>query len=158
MALEDRLRYTTENCSIARSLDILGEKWTLLILREAFYGLRRFDEFARILGCGRAVLTGRLHTLVDEAILERAPYQQPGSRSRFEYRLTDKGHEIFPVLMALLEWGDRWTADPAGPAVDITHRGCGQPVSLTMTCAADHGPLTVRDIEAKPGPGARPTA
>jgi len=157
MALEDRLRYSTENCSIARTLGIVGEKWTLLVVREAFYGLRRFDEFARILACGRAVLTTRLRTLVDEEILERTPYQQRGARSRSEYGLTEKGRELFPVLMALLAWGDRWAADPAGPAVEIAHRGCGEPVSVTMNCAVDHGLLTVRDIEARPGPGARPT-
>ena len=157
MALEDRLRYSTENCSIARTLGIVGEKWTLLVAREAFYGLHRFDEFARVLGCGRAVLTVRLRTLVGEEILERTPYQQPGTRSRIEYHLTEKGSELFPVLMALLQWGDRWAADAAGPAVEITHRGCREPVSMTMTCAADHGPLTAGDIKPRPGPGARPT-
>ena len=109
-----------------------------------------------MLGCGRAVLTARLRTLVDEEILDRTPYQLPGARARLEYRLTEKGQELFPVLMALLAWGDRWAADPAGPAVQITHRGCGEPVSVTMNCAVDHGLLTVRDIEARPGPGARP--
>jgi DNA-binding HxlR family transcriptional regulator len=156
MSIEDRLRYSTENCSIARTLGVVGEKWTLLVLREAFYGIRRFDEIARILGCGRAVLTARLRTLVDEGVLERVPYRPPGERSRFEYRLTQKGSELFPVLMALLQWGDRWAVDAAGPAVELTHRGCSEHVSLTIRCDVHRGELAAADVAARPGPGARP--
>ncbi len=154
----DRFSYNAENCSIARTLDIVGEKWTLLVLREAFYGLRRFDDFARALGCGRAVLSVRLHTLVEAALLKRVAYQQPGARSRFEYRLTEKGRDLFPALVALLQWGDCWTADPEGPAVEMTHNHCGHQVGVALMCAADHGPLTVRDVRAAPGPGARRSA
>lgn len=150
----DRLSYTAENCSIRRSLDIVGERWTLLVLREAFYGVRRFDDFVRILGCPRDALSTRLSTLVDEGIMRREPYREPGRRVRHEYRLTEKGLELFPALLALMEWGDRWTADPSGPAVELTHRGCGAPMTVTMGCADGHGHLSVRDVAARPGPGA----
>jgi DNA-binding HxlR family transcriptional regulator len=151
----DRFRYSADNCSIHRTLDIVGERWSLLVLREAFYGVRRFDDFVRLLGCPRDVLSARLKTLVDEEILSRQPYREPGKRARSEYRLTPKGLELFPALLALLQWGDRWTADAAGPAVVLTHRACGEPLTMTMGCAAGHGPLTVRDVDAQPGPGAK---
>jgi len=151
----DRFRYSADNCSIHRTLDIVGERWSLLVLREAFYGVRRFDDFVRALGCPRDVLSARLKTLVDEEILTRQPYREPGKRARGEYRLTPKGLELFPALLALLQWGDRWTADAAGPAVRLTHRDCGEPLTMTMGCTAGHGPLTVRDVDAQPGPGAK---
>ncbi|MDO8612376.1 MAG: helix-turn-helix domain-containing protein [Dehalococcoidia bacterium] len=105
-----------------------------------------------------AILSARLKTLAKEGILHRTPYLEPGTRARAEYRLTDKGRELFPALLALMEWGDRWTADLEGPAVEITHNDCGQRVGLSMTCAADHARLSVRDIRATPGPGARRSA
>lgn len=154
----DRFLYSAENCSIRRTLDIVGERWTLLVLRESFYGVRRFDDFVRAIGCPRDVLSARLKTLVDEDILKRQPYHEAGKRTRSEYRLTEKGLELFPALLALLEWGDRWTADPSGPAVELSHRGCGQPLTMTMGCAAGHGPLSARDVQARPGPGARRVA
>jgi DNA-binding HxlR family transcriptional regulator len=154
----DRFRYSAENCSIHRTLDIVGEKWTLLVLREAFYGARRFSDFQRALGCARNILSARLRTLVDEGILSRHPYREPGSRRRDEYRLTDKGLELFPALIALMQWGDRWTADPAGPAAEVCHRDCGQPVSVELRCAAGDGPLSARDTQAVPGPGAKAAA
>jgi DNA-binding HxlR family transcriptional regulator len=154
----DRLSYTADNCSIRRTLDIVGERWTLLVLREAFYGVRRFEDFVRTIGCPRDVLSARLKTLVQEDILQRQPYREAGSRTRSEYRLTEKGLELFPALLALLQWGDRWTADPSGPAVELSHRGCGSPFTITMGCAAGHGPLTIREVQARPGPGARRAA
>ena len=154
----DRLRYSAENCSVTRTLEVIGEKWTLLVLREAFFGVRRFDDFQRIIGCARNVLSARLATLVDQGILRREPYREPGSRRRYEYRLTGKGRELFPVLIALMQWGDRWESDPAGPPVELRHDGCDQPVEVTLTCAAGHGPLAVRDARAAPGPGARMVA
>lgn len=154
----DRFSYSTENCSIHRSLDIVGERWTLLVLREAFYGVRRFEDFVRALGCPRDALSARLNTLVQEGIMRREPYREPGRRARNEYRLTEKGLELFPALLALLQWGDRWTADESGPAVELTHRGCGEPLTMTMGCAGGHGPLTAREVQARPGPGARKVA
>ena len=151
----DRFSYSTENCSIRRTLDIVGERWTLLVLREAFYGVHRFDDFVRALGCPRDLLSARLATLVDEGILKREPYREPGRRAHDEYRLTEKGVELFPALLALLQWGDRWTADPSGPAAALTHRGCGAPLALTMSCSVGHDSLTARDVDVRPGPGAR---
>jgi DNA-binding HxlR family transcriptional regulator len=150
----DRFRYSAENCSIGRTLDVVGEKWTLLVMREAFYGLRRFDEFHRVLGCARNLLSERLKTLVAEGILSQHPYQEPGRRARFEYRLTDKGLDLFPALLALMQWGDRWAADPAGPAVEVHHRDCGQPVHVELRCGDGHGPLSPRQAQPTPGPGA----
>jgi DNA-binding HxlR family transcriptional regulator len=151
----ERLVYSTANCSVKRTLDVIGEKWTLLVLREAFFGVRRFEDFQRILGCASNILSARLATLVDQGVMRREPYQDPGTRPRYEYRLTESGIELFPILVALTQWGDRWTADPEGPAVDILHRDCEEPVSVTITCAAGHGPLTARDTRGVPGPGAR---
>jgi DNA-binding HxlR family transcriptional regulator len=150
----DRFRYSAANCSIARTLGIVGEKWTLLVLREAFYGLRRFDDFHSALGCARNLLATRLKTLVANGLLEREPYQDDRGRGRYEYRLTDKGRDLYPVLAALMQWGDRWAADESGPAVQIMHRDCGEPVAVQLICDAGHGPLDRRDIEATPGPGA----
>jgi len=152
----DRMAYSAENCSIRRTLDVVGEKWTLLVLREAFYGLRRFDDFHRAIGCARNILSARLATLVEHGILQRARYQEPGSRPRAEYHLTDKGRELFPALIALLQWGDRRTADPEGAAVELRHDGCGAPIIAELRCTANHGPLTERETTPEPGPGAIP--
>jgi DNA-binding HxlR family transcriptional regulator len=150
-----RSAYSAENCSIARTLEVVGEKWTLLVLREAFYGTRRFDDFQRAIGCARNLLSARLSTLVEHGILRREPYHEPGSRPRAEYRLTEKGVDLFPVLVALLQWGDRWAADPEGPPVEVRHADCGEPVEVELRCAAGHGSLTARDARPVPGPGAR---
>jgi DNA-binding HxlR family transcriptional regulator len=150
----DRFRYSAANCSIARTLGVVGEKWTLLILREAFYGVRRFDDFHRALGCARNLLAARLKTLVAHGLLERVGYTDERGRGRHEYKLTDKGLDLFPAVVALMQWGDRWTADEAGPAVQLSHHDCGEPVTVQLTCAMGHAPLGARDTEARPGPGA----
>jgi DNA-binding HxlR family transcriptional regulator len=154
----NRFGYSTENCSIRRTLDIVGERWTLLVLREAFSGVRRFEDFVRALGCPRDVLSARLRTLVEEGILRRESYREEGTRAREQYRLTEKGLELFPALLALLQWGDRWTADPVGPSVELTHRNCGAPLAMTMECERGHRPLVAREVLASPGPGARKVA
>lgn len=153
----DMLGYNRENCSIARSLGILGEKWTLLVLREAFFGLRRFEDFLRALGCPRNVLSARLRTLVLEGVLVTEAYREPGRRTRNEYRLTEKGAELFPVLLALMEWGDRWLA-PSGPPALARHRGCGERVHVQLRCVAGHDALSAADVEPALGPGARAPA
>jgi DNA-binding HxlR family transcriptional regulator len=152
---EDRFHYVSDNCSIQRTLAIVGEKWTLLVLREAFYGVRRFEDFARAVGCARNVLSTRLSTLVEHGILDRAPYREPGSRPRDEYRLTEKGLDLFPALIALMQWGDRWTADAAGPPVEVLHRGCENQVRAILTCDEGHGPVEARDTRVVAGPGAK---
>jgi len=144
--------YDDQNCSIARSLEVVGERWSMLIVRDAFLGIRRFDDFQRSLGVSRAVLSNRLDRLVAEGILERHRYQE--HPERHEYRLTDKGRDLWPVTMALLGWGDRYYADH-GPPKTFFHRECGGEVTDRRTCAKCGAELTVRDVEARPGPGAR---
>ena len=119
----ERTSYQASNCSIARTLQVFGEKWTLLIIRESFYGATRFEQFHRVLQCPRNLLSERLTLLVDEGILERSEYREPGSRARNEYRLTDQGRELVPILLALMHWGDRHKADPEGPPVVARHAG-----------------------------------
>jgi DNA-binding HxlR family transcriptional regulator len=153
--LPGRFLYDLENCSIRRVLDLLGEKWTLLVLREAVYGVRRFDDFARALGCGRGVLSDRLKTLTDAGILARATYQEENQRARAEYHLTEKGRGLFPAILALSQWGDRWMPPPEGPAARVTHRKSGRPVTVVMTSDAKVDVLTMGDIEIAPGPGAK---
>jgi DNA-binding HxlR family transcriptional regulator len=119
--------------------------------------VRRFDEFAENVGCGRAILSQRLKKLSGEGILAPTPYREPGQRQRVEYRLTQKGLDLYPALLALMQWGDRHAADAGGPPVALTHRGgCGAPIALALTCERGHGPLTARDVHVAPGPGARP--
>jgi DNA-binding HxlR family transcriptional regulator len=153
----DRDRYSAENCSVKRTLDVVGEKWTLLVLREAFYGARRFEQFHRHIGCARNLLSERLNTLVEAGVMRRVPYQEPGQRERHEYRLTEKGLDLLPAIVALMQWGDRWQADPDGPPVEITHRDCGHRIELALRCSQDHTAVTARDTQPRPGPGARRT-
>jgi DNA-binding HxlR family transcriptional regulator len=153
---DSRDSYSAENCSVKRALDVVGEKWTLLVLREAFYGARRFEQFQAHVGCARNLLSERLNTLVEAGVMRRVPYREPGQRERHEYRLTDKGLDLLPAVIALMEWGDRWAADPDGAAVEITHRDCGHRVELALRCSNDGVPLTPRDLQPRPGPGARP--
>src|SRR3954453_8917725 len=133
-----REEHDDSNCSIARTLAVLGDRWTLLVLREAFNGVRRFEELQRRLGIARDVLTVRLNRLVEEGVLARAPYREPGRRERFEYRLTAKGIDAYPVLVSLMAWGDRHKADAAGPAVELEHRDCGALVHAELRCEAGH--------------------
>jgi len=136
-------------CSVAGTLAVVGEKWSLLVLREAFLGVRRFADFQRILGAPRAVLTDRLATLVEQGILRRVPYQADGERQRHEYRLTPRGIDLYPTLVALMEWGDRYLGDGTGP-LELTHRECGAPVHLTLTCEAGHSLAGARDVRPVP--------
>jgi DNA-binding HxlR family transcriptional regulator len=157
MPSRDRDDYDDANCSIARTLAVFGDRWTLLVLREAFNGVRRFEELQRRLGVARDVLTVRLRRLVDEGVLERVPYREPGRRSRFEYRLTPKGVDVYPILVALMAWGDRHKADDAGAPVELVHRDCGAPVHGELRCADGHA-VGPRDVRPRPGPGARRAA
>jgi DNA-binding HxlR family transcriptional regulator len=150
------LAYSTQNCSIQRTLDVIGEKWTILVLREAFNGVRRFDQIRDHVGMSDPVLADRLRKLVRAGVLEVSPYREPGRRTRQEYRLTKKGLELYPVMIALLRWGDRYCADPAGPSVLVTHRGCDEPVETVVECAAGHRLNSPRAGRAIPGPGAQP--
>ncbi|HEV2778185.1 MAG TPA: helix-turn-helix domain-containing protein [Actinophytocola sp.] len=144
------LRYRPEDCSIARSLEVLGERWTILVLREAFSGVRRFDDIQQNTGAPRQVLSQRLAHLVEHGILRRVPYQEPGQRQRHEYRLTEKGLDLYPVLVGLLHWGDKYLADEGGPSVRLTHKDCGAPVRVTMLCADGHEIGSAREVRPVP--------
>jgi DNA-binding HxlR family transcriptional regulator len=150
-----RFGWSTANCSIRGALEVVGEKWSLLVLREAYSGVRRFDDFHRAIGCPRNLLGERLGKLVDEGLLERVPYREPGQRTRHEYRLTAKGEELRPALVALMQWGDRWTADADGPPAVVRHRDCGAQVRAVLVCEAGHDALGAKELVAVPGPGAR---
>src|SRR3954469_10736464 len=136
-------------CSVAGTLAVVGEKWSLLVLREAFFGVRRFADFQRVLGAPRAVLTDRLGTLVDQGILRRVPYQAEGERQRHEYRLTQKGIDLYPTLVALMQWGDRYLADGDVP-VELEHKDCGSTVRLALVCDAGHELSGAREVRAVP--------
>jgi DNA-binding HxlR family transcriptional regulator len=152
--MEDRSMYETGNCSIARTLEVVGEKWTPLILREAFFGAERFQDFHHVLQCPRSLLAARLDALVEFGVFERVPYKEPGSRTRHRYVLTPKGRDLVPLLLALLQWGDKHRADPAGPPVLALHQECGAPIRLHVSCANGHADLGADAIMAEPGPGA----
>lgn len=147
------LTYRTDNCSIARALALVGEKWTFLVLREAFNGVRRFDDIRTRTGAPRQVLSNRLAELVDAGLLRRAPYREPGQRQRYEYRLTAMGLDLYPVLVSLLEWGDRYLAG-GGPPVLLTHRDCGELVGVALRCEAGHVIDSAREVRPVAGPGA----
>ncbi|MFC9999933.1 winged helix-turn-helix transcriptional regulator [Nocardia sp. NPDC127526] len=139
------------NCSVAATLAVVGEQWALLALREVFLGVRRFDAIQEATGAPRAVLVKRLKSLVEAGVLERRDYREPGSRIRQEYRLTEAGRELQPVLTALMQWGDKHLAGPAGPPLAVTHSGCGAPVRATLCCANGHQLAdTGRELTATP--------
>ncbi|MEW2166076.1 helix-turn-helix domain-containing protein [Streptomyces sp. NPDC007084] len=149
---------STENCTVRRTLDLIGEKWSMLVLRDAMNGVRRFDDFRRHVGLSESVLSDRLRKLVAAGILDTVPYSEPGSRTRHEYRLTRKGWELWPAMIALKQWGDRYTADPEGPPLEVLHKGCGDEVRAVVVCGADHGELTPPQARTRPGPSAKRAA
>jgi DNA-binding HxlR family transcriptional regulator len=137
-------------CSIARSLAILGDRWTLMVLRQSFAGVKRFDEFQRTLGIARNVLAERLQRLVGEGILERRQYQD--RPARHEYKLTAKGRDLYPVIVSLMEWGDRYNA-PDGPPLVLVHKRCGHETTPHFVCSECGEPIDPREMTPKPGPG-----
>ena len=143
--------YPGQVCSIAKALEVVGERWTLLIVRDVMAGSRRFDELQKGLGVARNVLANRLQRMVDEDILERRPYQ--ANPERFEYFLTEKGLDLWPALVALLGWGDRHTPYPDGPPIVILHKECGGRVTDRGVCGDCGEVLHARDAKALPGPG-----
>ncbi|MHA3702131.1 winged helix-turn-helix transcriptional regulator [Jatrophihabitans sp. YIM 134969] len=138
-------------CSIARTLDVIGEPWSPLILRDVYVGFTRFEQLQADLGISRKVLTERLHHLVDHGVLERRPYD---ARPRYEYVLTEKGMQLFDVLMVMVGWGDRWLAGGAGPPVLYRHHTCGQISRAELRCAHCGEPMHGDTIDVLPGPGA----
>lgn len=138
------------NCALAQTLDVIGERWTLLILRDAFFGTKRFEQFQRSLGIARNILSTRLNRLVDEGILER----RPSDDSRHEYVLTDKGLDLQPVLLAMTHWGDRHRPNPKGARIVFVERATGEPIAPMSVRSRDGRVLKAWDIKATPGPGA----
>jgi DNA-binding HxlR family transcriptional regulator len=139
--------YDTQVCSAARTLETVGERWTLLIVRDALLGVRRFEDFQRSLGVARNVLTDRLTRLVEEGVLEKRAYSE--KPLRHEYRLTQKGRDLWPVVHALVTWGDRYSA-PEGPPRRFVHRDCGGVVSERRTCERCGAELELGDVLAEP--------
>jgi DNA-binding HxlR family transcriptional regulator len=146
-----RTPFATWPCSIARTVDLLGDWWTPLVLREAFYGTKRFDDFHRVLGIGRNILTQRLNRLVEEGIFDRVPYQE--RPPRYEYVLTAKGRDLFPVLAAINSWGDRWLAADAGVPVILHHATCDHDSSAVVVCSHCRDQLALEDVQVRLGPG-----
>lgn len=136
-ALEPRDGWTADRCPMAHALDVVRNRSSFLVLREAFYGATRFEEFVDRTGLSEPVAAARLRELTGEGLLEREPYQEPGQRTRRLYRLTEKGSDLLPVLVALMQWGDKWVL-PGGARVEIRHRDCGAPVRAELRCEHDH--------------------
>jgi DNA-binding HxlR family transcriptional regulator len=133
--LDPRQGWVASNCPVAAALEVVGTRSALLILREAFYGITRFDDFTRLVGLSDASTAARLSELVGAGLLERRPYKEEGRRTRMGYHLTEMGADFFPAFVALMQWGSRWL----GPSrVELRHRGCGAPVGAQVRCAEGH--------------------
>lgn len=138
------------HCSVAQCLEVVGEWWSMLIVRDVFLGVNRFDDIQERLGISRNILSRRLSALVDAGVLTKVPYST--HPPRFEYRLTQKGVDLWPVLTAMRQWGDQYAA-PDGPPLMIRHKGCGEVADAVMVCSACGDPLRAQDVRAIPGPG-----
>jgi DNA-binding HxlR family transcriptional regulator len=147
----ERKSFAGMHCSVAQCLEVVGEWWSMLIVRDVFLGVRRFDDFQERLGISRNILNQRLHRLVETGVLEKVPYSE--HPPRYEYRLTGKGRDLWPVLTAMRQWGDRYAA-PAGPPLQVVHEGCGRIAEMVPTCSVCGDPVGPRDARAVPGPGA----
>ena len=147
--------YDSDTCSIARTVALVGDRWTLLVLRDVVNGVGRFDELAGHLGIARNILSGRLARLEEAGLVERTAYREPGARERHAYRLTGPGRELVPILLAFMAWGDRHLAGPEGPPAVVRHADCGAPIKVSLTCEDGHelGPRPRLAVE--PGPGSR---
>jgi DNA-binding HxlR family transcriptional regulator len=150
--LADRDSWSMANCSIARTFEIIGRGSSILVLREAFLGARRFEEFARRVDVGEPAIAARLKELTAAGLLERAPYREAGQRTRYEYRLTEKGRALLPVIAALRDWGDTWAAGPEGPPLRSVHGGCDAPVRARLVCEAGHD-VAPGEVRMVAGPG-----
>jgi DNA-binding HxlR family transcriptional regulator len=139
------------NCSLAQTLDVIGERWTLLVLRDAFFGAKRFEQLQKSLGIARNILTARLNRLVEEEILDKRAVEA----GRFEYVLTAKGLALQPVLLAMTHWGDKYKPNPLGRRIVFVDRETGKPIQPMTVRAADGRVLAPREVKAKPGPGLR---
>jgi DNA-binding HxlR family transcriptional regulator len=147
--LSDRSAWSPHGrCSIGRAMEVVGTRSAMLLMREAFYGTRRFDDFATRVGITEAVAAKRLRDLVDAGLLERTPYQEPGQRTRHEYRLTEMGRDLAPAALALMQWGDRYLAGEDGAPLRLRHADCGAAVEVQVRCADGHDvPLDETRVE-----------
>jgi DNA-binding HxlR family transcriptional regulator len=148
--LVERKSFADMHCSVAQCLEVVGEWWSMLIVRDAFLGIRRFDQFQDRLGISRNILNQRLTWLVDQGVLQRVLYSE--HPPRYEYRLTAKGRDLWPVLTAMRQWGDRYAA-PEGPPLRLVHKACGKVSNAVMTCSHCGERLTARDVRGVSGPG-----
>lgn len=135
-----------QDCSVARALSVLGDRWTMLVVREAFLRTRRFDDFQARTGAPRPVLAQRLKALVDDGVLERRQYSE--HPARYEYRLTEMGRDLYPVVVSLLTWGDRWMSDDVPPPVELRHRTCGEVMHPELACPACGDWIEPHEVEA----------
>ncbi len=154
-AVWDRDAWDLSPDAVALALTVMAPPTMGVLMREAFYGTRRFEDFLRRTGISPGVLSARLRDLVTQELLVKVPYREPGARERAEYRLTDKGRDLVPVMVAMIGWADRWLTGDRGPTVSLHHDECGAPVEAVLKCAAGHEIDAARDVIAKPGPGAR---
>jgi DNA-binding HxlR family transcriptional regulator len=155
VAHPDALDWSIDNCTVQRALQVLGDRWSFVVVREVFTGIRRFDDMRTRTAIPRQVLSDRLGRLVDEGLLRRHPYREAGQRARYEYRLTQKGFDLYPLLVALNAWGSRYYADPEGSPLVFRHRDCGGEVHTELHCAEGHEIGDLHDVVSAPGPGAR---
>ena len=137
--LSDRSTWAAhDRCSIGRAMQVVGSRSAMLLMREAFFGTRRFDDFATRVGITEAAAAKRLRELVEAGLLERTPYREPGQRTRHEYQLTGMGRDLLPAALALMQWGDGYLAGEEGPPIALHHAGCGAPVAVEVRCAEGH--------------------
>jgi DNA-binding HxlR family transcriptional regulator len=147
--------YDSDACSIARTLALVGDRWTLLVLRDVANGVGRFDELASHLGIARNVLSRRLIRLVQAGLVQRTAYREAGARERHEYRLSGPGRELMPILLAFMDWGDRNLAGPEGPPAVVRHADCGARIRISVTCEQGHELGDRPRVLVEPGPGSR---
>jgi DNA-binding HxlR family transcriptional regulator len=148
----ERKSFADMDCSVAQCLEVVGEWWSMLIVRDVFLGVSRFDDFQRRLGISRNILQQRLARLVEAGVLHRVPYSEHPPRD--DYRLTDKGRDLWPVLTAMRQWGDRYAA-PSGPPLEVSHKACGSASEAVLVCGSCGEPIGPRDVEAKQRRGHR---
>ncbi len=142
------------NCAISRAAAILGERWVISILRAAFFRARTFEEYQRTTGVARNILTDRLNRLVTAGVLERRVYEQHANRALHEYRLTEAGLDLYPVIATLMTWGNKHGGFVHGPPIELVHQTCGQVTEPVLTCSGCGEPLDPRQVRPRPGPGA----
>jgi DNA-binding HxlR family transcriptional regulator len=146
----ERKSFADMHCSVAQCLEVVGEWWSMLIIRDAFLGVTRFDDFQQRLGIARNILNQRLTRLVEQGVLDKFAYSD--HPLRYDYRLTVKGRDLWPIITAMRQWGDKYAA-PDGPPLKVKHKKCGKISQAVMTCSACGEPLTARDVRAVAGPG-----